>query len=216
MEAPRPVRSYGGVSAPERIAVRRAALVEAGLELFGTRGFAATGVRDVCTQAGLTTRYFYESFTDGGELFVAVFDRLAGELFELVMAAVGAAERDPESQLRAAIETYVRTLAADPRKGRVLFVEPVAAGPRAHEHARLHMRQMAAAVTSVGRAHLPAGLPAHALEMGGLSVVGAIERVLVEWHQGDVEATEDQVTEFLVGLFLLVGAGFGVNPPPGR
>src|SRR6185503_10298102 len=43
-----PQRTYGGVSADERIAARRAKLLEAGLELFGTRGFATTGVKDVC------------------------------------------------------------------------------------------------------------------------------------------------------------------------
>jgi hypothetical protein len=50
--------------------------------------------------------------------------------------------------------------------------------------------------------------------MGGLSVVGAIEKVMTEWHDGHLNATVDQVTEFLVGLFLMVGAGFGVVAPP--
>src|SRR4029077_5184552 len=57
-----PQRAYGGVSAEDRIAARRAKLLDAGLELFGTRGYATTGVKDVCREAGLTDRYFYESF----------------------------------------------------------------------------------------------------------------------------------------------------------
>ena len=51
-----PQRAYGGVSADDRIAARRTSLLDAGLELFGTDGFAATGVKDVCRQAGLTDR----------------------------------------------------------------------------------------------------------------------------------------------------------------
>ena len=75
-------RTYGGVSAAERAASRRERLLDAGLELFGTHGFAATGVKDVCRQAGLTDRYFYESFRDSRELFLAVFDRLTDEEME--------------------------------------------------------------------------------------------------------------------------------------
>src|SRR6476620_10173510 len=95
-------RAYGGISADERIAVRRAKLLDAGLELFGTRGFRATGVKDVCREAGVTDRYFYESFNDGRALFLAVFDRLTDELFRAVAEAVVAAGPDPEAQLRTA------------------------------------------------------------------------------------------------------------------
>jgi AcrR family transcriptional regulator len=210
----RPVRSYGGVSATERVAARREKLIESGLDLFGTQGFASTGVKDLCRHAGLTDRYFYESFRDSSELFVAVFDRVAGGLFNTVMRAVGAAQPDPESQVRAAIESYVRALAEDPRKGRVIFIEPVAAGARAEQHARASVRQFASAVSMVGSAHLPPELPEYALQMGGLSMVGAIQRVMTEWHDGHLKATVDELSEFLVALFLMIGAGFGVVPPP--
>jgi AcrR family transcriptional regulator len=208
----RPVRSYGGVSAAERVAARRDRLIESGLDLFGSQGFATTGIKDLCRHAGLTDRYFYESFRDGSDLFVEVFDRVAAEIFNRVMRAVGTAERDPESQVRAAIETYVQALAEDPRKGRVLFIEPVAAGAHADQHARASLRQMASAVSTVGSAHLPSGLPEYALQMGGLSMVGAIEKVMTEWHDGHLRATVEQVTEFLVQLFLMIGAGLGVVP----
>src|SRR3954467_5371936 len=106
-----PQRTYGGVSADERIAGRRARLLDAGLELFGTRGFTTTGVKDVCREAGLTDRYFYESFNDGTDLFLAVFDRLTDELFRAVAEAVVEAGTEPEPQLRTAIGTFVHALA---------------------------------------------------------------------------------------------------------
>jgi len=210
----RPVRRYGGISASERIAERRERLMQAGLELFGRDGFAGTGVKDICREAGVTDRYFYESFRDSSELFVAIFDRIAAEIFAAVMREVGAARPEPEAQVRAAIETYVRALADDPRKGRVLFIEPAAVGSTALEHDRTGLRQFAAAVSMVGATHLPAELPEYALQMGGLSIAGAIEKVMTEWHDGQLTATVEQVTEFLVNLFLLIGAGFGVVPPP--
>src|SRR3954470_2296609 len=116
-----PQRAYGGISADERIAARRGKLLDAGLERFGTHGFAGTGVKDICREAGLTDRYFYESFNDGGALFLAVFDRLTEELFRAVAEAVVESGDDPERQLRDAIGTFVHALADDPRKQRVLF-----------------------------------------------------------------------------------------------
>ena len=81
-------RTYGGVSGEDRAAARRARLLDAGLERFGTDGWAATGVKDICREAGLTDRYFYESFDDRLALFTAVFDRATGELLQRVAEAV--------------------------------------------------------------------------------------------------------------------------------
>ena len=55
-------RPYRGVSATDRRDQRRQRLIDAGLQLFGTRGIAAVGIVDVCAEAGLTKRYFYENF----------------------------------------------------------------------------------------------------------------------------------------------------------
>src|SRR3546814_8101517 len=56
-------RSYGGVDGALRVAQRREALIEAGLELMGSAEPELT-VRGVCKKAGVAARYFYESFTD--------------------------------------------------------------------------------------------------------------------------------------------------------
>src|ERR1700750_1425158 len=60
--APPTARPYGGLAMAERVAARRARFIEAGTELFGTQGFRGATVRGICAAAGLTDRYFYESF----------------------------------------------------------------------------------------------------------------------------------------------------------
>jgi hypothetical protein len=47
-------RPYGGVGPADRLATRRASLLEAGLDLLG--GDAELTVRGVCRQAGLAAR----------------------------------------------------------------------------------------------------------------------------------------------------------------
>ena len=67
------MRDYDGKTAAERIAERRERLIDAGVELFGERGYAATSIRSVLSQSGLRDRYFGESFADLDSLLAAVY-----------------------------------------------------------------------------------------------------------------------------------------------
>jgi len=197
-----PQRSYGGVSADVRIAGRRARLLDAGLELFGTRGFAATGVKDVCREAGLTDRYFYESFEDSGALFLATFDRLTDELFRAVAEAVIEADGDPERELRGAISVFVEALADDPRKPHVLFSEAAAAGPEAAAHMRATLRRFAELVAATARRHLPADTPDEDVQLIALSLVGLLERVVTDREAGALDIPVARLVDRCVALYV--------------
>jgi AcrR family transcriptional regulator len=204
-----PARRYGGVSADERVAARRARLLDAALELYGTRGWAAVGVKDVCRAAGLTDRYFYESFRDSGALYVAVLDRTTEELLGLVARRVAAAPSEPDAQARAAIEAFVRALAEDPRKARLIFADAAAANREVERRMRATLRRFAALVADTARPHLPGDVPERDLRIAALALVGAIDRVLTEWHDGELDATIDELVDQLVRLFAAVGAAVG-------
>src|SRR6201996_2717317 len=124
--APTSARPYGGVGAADRLATRRARLLEAGLDLLGGDGAAELTVRGVCRRAGVAARYFYESFTDKDELIGAVFDSVIAELAFTTQAAVDAAP--PEQQTRAGMTNIVRTIGGDRRVGRLLFSVQLANG----------------------------------------------------------------------------------------
>jgi AcrR family transcriptional regulator len=205
------VRPYGGVSAQERVAERRERLLAAGLEEFGTRGFRQTRVKDICRAAGLTDRYFYESFRDSAELFTAVFDRATRHLFELVARALAESPANPEAQSRAVIEAYVRALADDPRLARVVFVEAPSAGPEVEHHMRATLRQFARLAEAGARPYLPEGMPEAALRFGAISLVGAIERLMTEWQDGELGLTMEQIIAYLVEMLLLFGRVGGMK-----
>jgi AcrR family transcriptional regulator len=201
-EHKRPVRPYGGVSAEQRVAERRERLLEAALEEFGTRGVLSTGVKDVCRRAGLTDRYFYESFRDGGELFTAVFDRATAHLFEVVVNALSDTPATAETKARAVIEAYIRALADDPRVARVVFVEAPSAGPEVELHMRTTLRQFAQLVALSASPYLPSGMPDAVLRFGAIALVGAIERLMTEWQDGELDLSIDQIIDYLVGMLL--------------
>jgi AcrR family transcriptional regulator len=195
------------VSADERVAARRRALLDAGLELYGTRGIGAAGVKDVCREAGLTDRYFYESFRDGEALFLAVFDEVTDELFTAVARAVAAVEPEPRAQLRTAIATFLGILSEDPRRTRVVFSEAAAAGVQAERHMREDLRRFASLVAATARTHLPGEVPAEMVQLLALSLVGTLERVVVEWQDDALTMSLDDATERCVELYMVVFEG---------
>ena len=87
------MRDYDGKTAAERVAERRERLIDAGVELFGERGYAATSIRSVLQQSGLRDRYFGESFADLDSLLAAVYSRLIDEEISGCVAAIDKTER---------------------------------------------------------------------------------------------------------------------------
>src|SRR6201988_2844271 len=74
-------RNYAGLSADERRLARRERLIEGPSRAYGELGYRNTTVKAVCEAAGLTERYFYESFANSEALLVAAFDSVSRRVF---------------------------------------------------------------------------------------------------------------------------------------
>jgi AcrR family transcriptional regulator len=194
-------RPYRGVSAERRRTDRRARLVEAGLELLGERGWAGTTVRGVCAEAGLTERYFYESFTDREALRVAIFDRVAAEAAEAVLAAIEVAPEDARAKARAAIEAFVEMLTDDPRRARAMLVESL--GNEVLRRRRQEaIRSFAGLVSERGRAFYgDDAVSAQDAELTSLALVGGLAELLVRWLDGDLAVSRRRLVEHCTELF---------------
>jgi AcrR family transcriptional regulator len=195
-------RPYRGVSAEQRRAERRERLIEAGLEVIAARGWPAATVREVCAEARLTERYFYESFEDRGALLVAVFDHVAERAAQAVLDSVRDAPRDASVQARAAIGAFVDLVAEDPRKARVLFLE--AAGSEAlaqrrrqaiNAFARLVRDEAAEFYKVPGPLLKDAELTAHAL-------VGGLAQLLMAWLSGELKVSRKRLIDHCAELFV--------------
>jgi AcrR family transcriptional regulator len=118
-------RSFRGLSLEERQQARRERLIEAGLQVYGTQGFFAVTVRDVCAEAKLTERYFYESFKNSEQLFKVIYLQLIEHLQQLIMAAMMHAAGDPRRMIEAGLRAFLDSLKNDPRMARILFVDAI-------------------------------------------------------------------------------------------
>lgn len=186
---------WAGVPAEDRRAERRTLLLDAALELLGTEGWAGTTVRAVCQAARLNARYFYESFDDLDALLVALYDKLVFELSAAVEAAVAKAP-DPPAMVRATVESTVRFVDEDRRRGRVLYGE--ALGNEALNRRRIDAGfAVADLITSQ--------LDDKIFRLGATVVVGGFTELLMAWLDGRIKISRKQLIDDATALFIALG-----------
>ncbi|BBX24374.1 transcriptional regulator [Mycolicibacter terrae] len=196
-------RPYGGVDAADRRASRRARLLEAGLDLLGAEvpQIPELTVRGICRQAGLTARYFYESFADKDEFVSAVFDSVIADLAAKTQSIVTSAP--PDQQTRAGIANIVRTIVGDARIGRLLFSvhlsNAVVVRKRVESSALLAMLSGQHAGTAL---RLPEN---DRIKAAGHFVVGGVAQTISAWLAGEVRFKPESLIEQLAALLDKLG-----------
>jgi AcrR family transcriptional regulator len=195
-------RVYGGVTGEERIAERRRKLVEAGMNLFGSASSGSVRVKDVVAEAGLTERYFYESFADLSALFDAVFDTAADLIESQVSAAMVDVPSDAFARVSIALRTTVDVLSADPRMIRIFFVEGLGAGGRSGLHRNEILVRAAGNFVKWSAPDGPSFETSSTdARMKAFAMSGAASELLISWADGLLEATPAELADFLVGLY---------------
>lgn len=107
----------------ERTAATRAALVEAGRELFGEHGYADVGTQAIVERAGVTRGALYHQFDDKKGLFTAVFDELEQEVVALCAESMAElAPTDPIAALKVGVRAFLEVF-AEPVRHRIGLVD---------------------------------------------------------------------------------------------
>jgi AcrR family transcriptional regulator len=118
-------RRYSGQSFADRLSERRARLVRAALDVAGRFGLEGTSVAAICAEAGLTARYFYESFPSRDAIFVEAYRLAQVELFEDIEERLD--KRDP---IRSALTAFFEVLESHPGPARVFLLDLDDHGPQ--------------------------------------------------------------------------------------
>lgn len=189
MEATTPGRRYGGVSAQERRRERRERLLEAGLDLLGTRGYAQTTVSDVLERAGLTSRYFYEHFANREALLTAVYDEIVARGYGASAEAIRRHEADPLTvSLPAQLNAFYEVIVDDPRMARVIFIEAVGVSPAMEAHRRAVLRRIASTLAKRLAVRASRGeIPERDFEPITIGMLGAMHELIADHlHPGGI------------------------------
>lgn len=201
---------WRGETLEARAAVRREAFLQAAIELLGTRGAAAVAMRAAVREAGLSPRYFYESFEDRDALLVTTLERVAGDLRATVSDAVRAADDSVEARLRALFETVVGEMRRDPRIGRIILREVFAEDVlRARGETILpeFVASLYLEVRAPADPWLDAAAPDAQLQLTGLT--GALVLLFLNWLEGRLAVEDDALVDHCVALTTATFAALG-------
>ncbi|MFL6088633.1 MAG: TetR/AcrR family transcriptional regulator [Aeromicrobium sp.] len=194
-------RLYGGVTATERRARRRADLVDAALDLIAEAGPNAVTKRAVCGRAGLNDRYFYEHFANSEALLLALMQDTTAQGVELLLAAVAAAGPTVPAQVLAAAHALLDFVSEDPRRATLLLASH---GNETLQRAHLETQQTVARIVAVmARQVLGDAAPTEQnTEMASFVVVSGGMELLSAWIRGEYDVSREQLARLLAALLL--------------
>ncbi len=123
-DTPAPTRrSYRGQSSDARRAERHQLLLAAALDIVSSQGYNNTTVRNLCAAAGLTERYFYESFSNREALLGELYQQQTAALRDAMLTAIQQPGLDTERTMRTGLQAFFETLQQQPALARVILFE---------------------------------------------------------------------------------------------
>lgn len=199
-------RRYRGVSEQDRKEERRLKFIQAATELFGTKGYHGSTVRSICQAAGITERYFYESFANSEDLFCATYEYLINELRMELLAATQNVEGGPEAVARRVLTAFYGFMKARPLAARITFIEVLGVSPRVDELYRSTTEGFARLLLMVAKALYARQTPDedYSEEWLATGVVGAVIVITHRWVLEDFKTSEDVVVHNAYGIFRAV------------
>ncbi|BBY93954.1 hypothetical protein MGALJ_36230 [Mycobacterium gallinarum] len=172
----------------DRQALRRDELIAAGVARLGGAQGPALTVRGVCQSAGLTERYFYESFADRDEFVRAVYDDVCARAMSTLTTA-----KTP----RDAVEQFVALMVDDPARGRVLLLAP----EKEPVLTRSGAEWMPSFIELVQHKLTRIGDPVQAA-MVATGLIGALTALFTAYLNGRLAASREQFIDYCVEMLM--------------
>ncbi len=94
-------------------------ILDAAISLFATRGYAATGIRQIADKVGLTTASLYYYAHTKDDLLLRIMRLGLGELLSSGQEAMEGSS-DPREQIRGLLKVHLTFAASNPERARVI------------------------------------------------------------------------------------------------
>lgn len=190
-------RQFKGLSLAERKLVRREKLIEAGIQAYGTHGFFSVTVKDICNEAKLTERYFYESFKKSEHLFQCIFIKMIERLQVTVLEALANASPDPKQVIHSVLNSVFSLLKNDPRMARIIYIDAMLV-QELHQQATIRetMAQFDMLIQSFIKSILP-GLSqsSNVVSLVATGLNGYVTQIAVRWVMNGFKQPQSEIIE---------------------
>jgi AcrR family transcriptional regulator len=195
------VRSYGGKTAEERRQERRLRLVEATVALLAEHGEPGTTMTAICARAGLTERYFYESFAHREDAMLAALDHVSELIAGAAVRVIEETPGSPEERVHAVMASFVELVSRQPAVGLVAVVH-ASATPRLRARRHELIGTFADLVaTEAAQLYGADAWPADRARLHGVVYIAGLAELVASWLTGEVELSPEQLTETASDLF---------------
>lgn len=194
-------RPYRGLSPEQRRTERRRRLIEAAVAVYGERGYRQATVKAVCEAAGLTERYFYESFASSEELLIASFNAVTFSVLGEVRQAAQAAGRSRKAKSRALLGAYFAALQREPRSARMFLVEIRGVSRAVDKAFEAALREIGHEVARIIAP--PGGQDDELLQAG---VIGGVIHIALRWIEQGYSPSLDEVTDTALRLGMVLAS----------
>ncbi|PXY19280.1 TetR/AcrR family transcriptional regulator [Prauserella muralis] len=195
-----PDRVYGGRSTADRRAERRRRLLDAGLEQFGTAGYAATSIEKLCAVAGVSTRNFYEEFPSREALLTALYDEVHERALRRVADAFASAAGEPLARrVELAVWAYITATAQDPRWARLSSVEIVGVSEAVERHRLAWRDRWVRFLEAEARRAVERGeAMSRNFHLSAVALIGAVNELVYHWANCEHRIPVDEVVAEIV------------------
>ena len=196
-------RRYRGMDGEERRNERRQRLIEAGLQVFGQMGYHGATVKTICAGAGLTERYFYESFANSEELLCGVYEQHMAVQQQRILSAVMQSGREPAAMIEAGLRAFFELARESPAGSRVQFVEVLGVSPRVDKLYRQAIENFAQMMRALNQQlSKDNALPLRDEETLSIGLVGAAVGIASRWLLTGFAQPLESVLATTVSIFM--------------
>ena len=197
-------RTIRGLDAEQRRLQRRQALLDAGLELFAAQGFLGTTIEQLCQQAYVGTKAFYETFESRDDLYVALLAQIADGAFARLTELDTEAEHDEATTAQVLLSGFAHAFVDDLRFAKVTFGEGSAITPLAERQRRTNRRTAATFVEAIWQRYDAEPDPrSHYVAIG---LIGGLFDIIADWVLDRTDATPADVEELVQRLVAFYAA----------
>jgi AcrR family transcriptional regulator len=178
---------------------KRQRIVCAAARLAHERGYEALSIPGIAAAAGVSNQTFYDHFPGKQEAFLAGFDQIAQETFEVVAAAAAAEKPGPEA-VGAGLRALLEQAAEDESFARLAFFELPMAGPAALDQAD---RTMSGFTSLFGPQAVPEDTEAPPVMMKAITggTWAVIQHEIAEGRREQLPQLAPQIVEFALAPF---------------
>jgi AcrR family transcriptional regulator len=185
-----------GLPAAEVAAHQLARVHEALIEVVAESGYDGFKVRDVVRVAGVSSRAFYELFTDKEDCFLQSYDLIARRATRGLVAAHGDAG-GPRERLRRSLDEMVDGIEREPGSARLALIDVYGAGEAASEHAWRAERVLVGMLTeAITRPPEGVVVPPMVLEGMAAGVAAVVRRRLLDGRVAQLGGLKNQLVDW--------------------